>query len=67
MTKEFLLYGLPKGETERYTEDLLAVRPTREAAKAVIEIAKADGWHGFRIATYDGAPPDFVGAIRRKR
>jgi hypothetical protein len=61
---EFLLYGLPKGETERYTEDLLAVRPTRQEAESVIERAKADGWHSFRIATFDGSPPDFVGAIR---
>ena len=63
---EFLLYGLPKGETERYTETLLATRATRKDAEAVIERAKADGWHGFRIATYDGAPPDFTKVLKGK-
>jgi hypothetical protein len=64
---EFLLYGLRRGETERYMEVLLATRPTKEAAESVIEIATREGFHSFRIATFDGSPPDFVGALKRKR
>lgn len=63
---EYLLYGLPKGETERFTEGLLATRPTRAEAEAVIERAKLDGWHSFRIATFDGSPPDFSKVLKRK-
>lgn len=66
MNTEYLLYGLPKGETERYTESLLATRPTRDAAEAIIERAKLDGWHSFRIATFDGSPPDFTNVLKRK-
>jgi hypothetical protein len=61
---EYLLYGLPKGETERYTENLLATRATHEAAEAVIERATLDGWHSFRIATFDGSPPDFTKVLK---
>ena len=61
---EFLLYGVPKGETQRYTETLLATRPTRAAAEAVIERATVDGFHSFRIATFDGSPPDFTSVTR---
>jgi len=68
MTTEYLLYGLRAGETERYTEELLASRlASEEAANAIIEIAKLDGFHSFRVATYDGAPPDFTKVLRSKR
>lgn len=60
---EFLLYGLREGETERYMEELLAVRPSREMAKTVIEFARRDGWHSFRIAEYNGEAPDFARAM----
>ena len=67
MEKEFLLYGLRRGETERWTEVLLATRATKEALEAVMTIAKSDGFHSFRVATYDGSPPDFVGAIKGRK
>ena len=59
-TIEYLLYGLAKGETERYMETLLATRPSRKDAEAVIDRAKKDGFHSFRIATFDGTAPDFT-------
>lgn len=64
---ELLIYGLAKGETERYTEELLSTRcRTQKDVDALIERASKDGWHSFRLATYDGSPPDFVGAISKK-
>ena len=63
MKTEYLLYGLPRGETERYTESLLAARPTRTAPEAVIERAKLDGFHSFRIATFDGSAPNFANTV----
>jgi hypothetical protein len=59
---ETLLYGLPKGETERYTESLLSTNPAR--FDEIKRLASADGWHSFRIATITlGELPDFVGSL----
>jgi len=59
--KEFLLYGLRKGETERWTEELLATGLANEAAaNKIMKIAERDGFHSFRVATFDGSPPDFT-------
>lgn len=67
MKTELLLYGLRKGDTERWMEELLATGlPNREAVDKVIALAAADGFHSFRIATYDGSPPDFTKVIRKK-
>jgi hypothetical protein len=58
---ELLVYALPKGETERYMEDLLASNcRSQQDVKRVVSAAKADGWHSFRVATYNGEPPDFT-------
>jgi hypothetical protein len=57
---EYLLYGLRKGETERYTEVLLARLASPAAAEKIKALAKADGFHSFRIAKFDGSPPDFT-------
>ena len=67
MDMEHLLYGLPKGETERYTEVLLlsdASDPQRvEKVKA---LATKDGFHSFRIAAVDlSQPPDFTKVLAR--
>lgn len=62
---EFLLYGIPKGETERYTESLLAVRATLASAESVKAIAAKDGFHSFRIAGFNGDAPDFIAAISK--
>ena len=65
---EYMLYGLRKGETERWTEDLLAVRPTKADAESVIKLAEKDGFHSFRIARFvEGETPDFAAAVSGKR
>lgn len=63
---EILVYGLPHGETERYTEDLLAstCRTAADVAR-VKAAASADGWHSFRVTTWDGEPPRFDKVLTR--
>lgn len=58
---EILLYGLPKGQKERYAEALLASKcKTQKDIDAVIKAASADGWHSFRVTTFTpGTKPDF--------
>ena len=66
ITKEFLLYGLRKGETERWTEELLATElASAAAADKIKKLAERDGFHSFRIATFDGAPPDFTKVLAK--
>lgn len=55
-----LLYGLPAGETERYTEELLGSGSPARLDK-IEPLAAADGFHSFRRATHtDGVRPDFA-------
>ncbi len=61
---EHLLYGIPAGETERHSEALLTVTTDKARIAKVRELATRDGFHSFREATFDGAPPDFAAAIR---
>lgn len=62
--KEILIYALPKGETERYMESLLSTQcKTPEEIEKMKRRAAADGWHSFRVTTWDGSPPDFLKAI----
>jgi hypothetical protein len=64
MTKEILVYGLAAGDTERYMEDLLASQcQSQSDVDKVIAAASADGWHSFRVAYYDGSPPNFSNTI----
>lgn len=59
--KEILVYGIPAGETERYTESLLATKCKDAADVAKVkEAAGRDGFHSFRVAEFDTeAKPDF--------
>jgi hypothetical protein len=67
MEKQILLYGLAKGETERYMEQLLASSCRNQAdIDLVISAASADGWHSFRVAYYDGSAPDFTKTLNNK-
>jgi hypothetical protein len=60
MTNETLLYGIPKGATERYEEVLLLTKATPEKIERVKELATRDGFHSFRVAQIDlSTPPDF--------
>ena len=55
-----LVYGLPRGETERYTEALLAETcRTQTDIDRVKAAASADGWHSFRVTTWNGQAPRF--------
>ena len=65
MSIEYVLYGLPKGETERYTEVLLIARPNTKQFETVKEMAAKDGYHSFRIAEIDlSIAPDFGKTVR---
>lgn len=61
---EYLLYGLAKGETEAYMEDLLLVTTDRTNIEKVKALATEDGFHSFRETTYNGEAPDFARVIR---
>jgi len=51
--RELLLYGLPKNETRDYMEQLLLSHVhSMDKVNQVIELAKKDGWHSFRVATF---------------
>ena len=66
MNAEILIYAIRKGETERYTEDLISSRAkTRADIEKVKAAAVADGYHSFRIAYYTGQRPDFTKAINQ--
>lgn len=63
--KETLLYGLPKGETERYTEVLLLTNATPAKIEKVKVLAAKEGFHSFRVAEIDlSVPPDFRGVVK---
>ncbi len=60
-----VLYGLPKGETERYQEVLLLTNATAELIERVKTLATRDGFHSFRVAVIDlSVKPDFTKAVR---
>jgi len=66
MKPQTLVYGIPKGETERYTEALLAETcKTREDIERIIEAASQAGFHSFRVTTFDGSAPDFRKTLAR--
>ena len=66
--KEILIYGLKQGESRRYMEALLANFPKTDNAASNIEkvkaAASAEGYHSFRVATYNGEAPNFAKAVR---
>lgn len=68
MKTEILIYGLPKGETREYMEDLLACFPVSDKAASNIEKVKAaagaQGFHSFRVTGFvPGTKPDFAKAV----
>lgn len=68
MERLTLLYGLPRGETERYTERLLSANcKTPADLERVKAIAGTDGWHSFRVATSDGRAPDFANVLATRK
>jgi hypothetical protein len=67
MKTEILIYGLAQGETRDYMETLLACFKAGANTAANIErvktAASAEGWHSFRVTTYNGQFPDFAAAV----
>ena len=52
--QELLLYGLAKNETRDYMEELLLSHVhSMDKVNKVIELAKKEGWHSFRVATFN--------------
>jgi hypothetical protein len=67
MTKETVLYGLPKGATERYEEVILLTNATAETIAKVKVMAAKDGFHSFRVAVIDlTTAPDFGATVLRR-
>lgn len=65
--REILIYGLSKEATQEWQEDLLACFPdsvnAQDNINKVKQVASAQGFHSFRIATYNGAAPDFFKSV----
>ncbi len=65
--KEILIYGLAQNETRDYMEELLACFEDNSLTTTNIERVKfaatQQGFHSFRIATYNGEKPNFAATI----
>jgi hypothetical protein len=59
---EILIYGLPKGEARPYMEELLSTKcKTQADVNHVLTLLNnQEGYHSFRVATYNGEAPDFT-------
>ena len=59
--KEYILWGLPKGSTDRLDEKVLYIQAkTPVQMDAAKELAAKDGWHSFRVQILDlDKAPDF--------
>jgi hypothetical protein len=64
MQTEYILYGLPSGETRDYMESIIWVTKDSTQIDRVREIASGEGWHSFRIDTYTGKAPNFKRALK---
>jgi hypothetical protein len=65
MESQILIYGLPQGETRDYMEQLLATNCRTPAdIDAVKSAATSQGWHSFRVTTWNGSPPNFAKTVR---
>jgi len=60
---EYLLYGLAQGESRDYMETLLFVTTDEKQIEPAKRIIANDGWHSFRVSTYNGEKPDFTKAL----
>jgi hypothetical protein len=60
---EYLLYGLAKNTAESYMEDLLLCTENEDDIETVKELASEQGFHSFRVATYNGEKPNFANSL----
>jgi hypothetical protein len=58
---EYVLWGMPKGSTDRLDEKVLYTQAKTEAdIERIKALASADGWHSFRVQILDlDVLPDF--------
>jgi len=61
--KEYILYGLRQGQTERYMEELLIATKAQETIDYVKDLAIQEGFHSFRVATWNGEEPNFTNTL----
>jgi len=61
---EYRLYGMPSNEINRFMEVLLLSNGRSMAdIEKVKAVASSQGFHSFRVATYNGEAPDFTKVI----
>ena len=63
MKTEYIVYGLAKGETRDYMTELLLVTTDPANIEKVKKLARADGFHSFRVSTFNGEAPDFTKTV----
>lgn len=63
MKTEYIVYGLAKDERRDYMETILLVTTEPEHIEKVKELASVDGWHSFRVATFNGEAPNFANTL----
>ena len=61
--REYMLYGLRQGQTERYMEELLIATKEQETIDYVKDLATQEGFHSFRVATWNGEAPNFTNTL----
>jgi hypothetical protein len=60
MQIEYIIYGLAQGETREYMKTLLLATTDPANIEKVKELASQEGWHSFRVSTFNGEAPDFT-------
>jgi len=62
--KRFAMFGVRKGETELWREEVLLSDASAERVAAIRPIVASEGWHHVRVFELDDAPPDFAKTVR---
>ena len=61
--KEYLVYALI-GDDQRHQERLISEsNKTKTQVQDAIKRAKAQGWHSFRVAEFNGDAPNFTNTL----
>ena len=55
--KEYILYGLPKGETRSFMEQIIVVQKSERNIEIAKKTAPEYGWHSLRVAIFDPRNP----------